>query len=131
MSAAVIAAVAVAAAAACPAPSVPPAPHEPTRMPGPTELIAGLYMQGGAIVMGCPQLPRGPYAGTLTVTSVRSGRVVARRTHARAGRLFAIGLPAGVYRVGGRIAGGLQAMARIVRIPAGHSVRQDLFVDVP
>jgi len=126
-----LAATALLAATACPMPTVPLPAHEPSRTPGPAELVTGLYVQGGALIEGCQPQPRGPYAGTLTVTSARTGRVVAQRTLAVAGRLFVIALAPGSYRLRARIAGGLLAVEQSVTIPRQRTVRQDVFVDVP
>jgi len=125
------AAAAILATAACPMPTVPVPAHEPTRTPGPTELITGLYVQGGALIGGCRPEPRGPYAGTLTVTSARSGLVVARRTLRSSGRLFVIRLAPGAYRLRARTTGGLETVLQMVTIPRQRTVRQDVFVDVP
>jgi hypothetical protein len=116
---------------ACARPAVPLPAHEPTLTVGPAELVSGIYLQGGALIPDCPQLPRGPYAGTLTITSVRTGMVVARRTLRHAGRLFVVRLPAGRYRLSGQITGGALAARQTVTIPAHRTVRDDLFVDVP
>jgi len=131
-----IAAIALAAALgatppACPAPTVPLPAHEPTLTAGPSELVAGFYEQGGALIPNCPQRPRGPYAGTLTITSVQTGRLVARRTLHGDGQLFVVRLPAGRYRLSGHLAGGPLAVRETVTIPAHTTVRQDLFVDLP
>jgi len=126
-----LAATVLLAATACPMPTVPLPAHEPSRTPGPPELVSGLYVQGGALIQGCKPEPRGPYAGTLTVTSARSGRVVARRSLAVAGRLFVIRLAPGSYRLRARTSGGLEAVPQAVTIPSHRTVRQDVFVDVP
>jgi hypothetical protein len=118
-------------ATACSMPTVPLPPHEPLVTRGPGELVAGLYVQGGAFIMGCPQVPRGPFAGTLSATSTRSGRLVARQTLRRAGRLFVLKLPPGTYELRATESGGLVAAPVRVRIPAHRTVRQDVFVDVP
>ena len=116
---------------ACATPLVPLPAHEPALTPGPSELVLGIYEQGGALVPNCPQRPRGPYAGSLTITSVRSGGVVARRTLRDDGRLFVVRLPAGRYRLSGRITGGALAVRETVTIPGHTTVREDLFVDLP
>ena len=116
---------------ACTMPTVPPARHEPTLSRGPSELVAGLYVQGGAYIVGCPQRPRGPFAGTLTATSTRTGRVVARETLKRPGRLFVLKLAPGAYMVRALSAGGLAGAPARVTIPANRTVRQDVFIDVP
>ena len=85
------------ASVACVMPTVAVSRHEPLVTRGPTELVAGLYVQGGAFVIGCPQVPRGPFAGTLTATSARTGRRVARETLTRPGKLFILALAPGRY----------------------------------
>jgi len=116
----------------CPAPSIALPAHEPQRTAGPSALVTGLYVQGGALIPGCHPAPRGPYAGTLTVRSATGGRLVARVTLRRAGRLFRIRLPAGRYVVSAtQTGGGLRAVPRTVTIAPHVTVRQDLFVDVP
>jgi hypothetical protein len=116
---------------ACSAPSVPLPAHEPLLTRGPTELVAGLYVQGGAYIVGCPQEPRGPYAGTLTVRGARTGRLVARETLTRPARLFVVALPPGRYTVSATGAGGLRTQPQTVTIPRHTTVRQDVFIDVP
>ena len=116
---------------ACSVPTVPLPAHEPQLRPGPTELVTGLYVQGGAIILGCPQEPRGPYAGTLTVRKADTGRIVASETLARPGRLFRVALPPGRYRISAAEASGLQTLPQTVTIPRHRTVRQDVFIDVP
>ncbi len=117
-------------ASACPAPAVAVPAHEPRITPGRSELVTGIYIQGGAIVPGCRMLPRGPYAGTVTVFDT-SGRRVASQTLRRGGRLFHIPLAPGTYTVRARELGGVRPMPLTVTITAGHRTREDLFVDVP
>ena len=81
--------------------------------------------------MGCPQLPRGPYAGTLTARSVHSGRIVGRETLTHGGRLFVLPLPLGRYTVSAVSSDGLRTFPQTVTIPRHETVRQDVFVDVP
>ena len=116
---------------ACSVPAVPVPPHEPVLTRGPSELVAGLYVQGGAYIVGCPQQPRGPLAGTLSATSTRTGRVLARETLRQPGRLFVLRLPAGSYMLRATNSSGLRAAPSRVRIPAHRTVRQDVFIDVP
>ncbi len=116
---------------ACSAPTIPVPAHEPVVTRGPSEVVAGLYVQGGAFIVGCPQLPRGPYAGTLTATSTQTGRVAARETLRQAGKLFVLKLAPGSYTLRATNSSGLRAVPSRVRIPAHRSVRQDVFVDVP
>ena len=70
--------------ASCPKPAVAVAPREPYVTRGPTEVVVGLYVQGGALIPNCPQEPRGPDGGTVTV-SAHGGRIVARETLRAAG----------------------------------------------
>jgi hypothetical protein len=116
---------------ACSAPTVPIPPHEPVLTRGPSELIAGLYVQGGAYIVGCPPRPRGPFAGTLSATSTRTGKTVARETLRRSGKLFVLALAPGTYTLRATNAGGLVAAPTRVTIPAHRTVRQDVFIDVP
>ena len=88
----------VLAAGACPAPTVAVPPHEPALTPGRTGLVAGIYIQGGAIIPGCRMLPRGPYAGTVTVFDASTGARVASETLSADGRLFRIALAPGPTR---------------------------------
>jgi len=98
----------VLAAGACPAPTVAVPSSEPHVTPGPAGLVAGIYIQGGAIVPGCKMLPRGPYAGTVTVFDAGTGARVASETLRADGRLFRIALAPGTYTVRAREHGGLR-----------------------
>jgi hypothetical protein len=121
----------------CTTPTVPVPANEPVVVftPGTTELIAGLYVQGGAYIIGCPQTPRGPYAGTMTLTSVNpqttSAREVERETLHKDGKLFHFVIAPGTYTVTSSIVGGVRTTPQRVTILANHTVRQDVFVDVP
>jgi hypothetical protein len=97
---------------------------------GPTGLVSGLYVQGGAVPPPpCQPEPRGPYAGTVRVLNPR-GDTVARQA-VKDGHLAHIRLAAGRYEVTGRFSGGYTTPAVKVRVKAGQKVRQDLFEDVP
>lgn len=116
----------------CPHPAVVVPANEPVYRPGPTELVSGLYIQGGPVPPPpCRAQPRGPYAGTIRVTKAKSGAVVARRS-VRNGHLAHIKLAPGRYRISGRISGGAPATTSpTVTIRRGYKTRQDLFEDVP
>jgi hypothetical protein len=118
---------------ACQHPTVPLPAREPHLTSGPAELVAGLYVQGGAFIPSCPQEPRGPYAGTLTARRLGGGAaaVVVRETLRHPGRLFHLRLAPGRYAVSATAAGGLRTAPQTVTIPAHTTVRQDVFVDVP
>jgi hypothetical protein len=122
---------ALSASVACVMPTVAVPRHEPLVTRGPTELVAGLYVQGGAFIVGCPQGPRGPFAGTLTATSVRTGKRAARETLTRSGKLFVLALAPGRYLLRAIDSGGLRSAPVRVTIPAHRTVRQDVFIDVP
>jgi hypothetical protein len=129
---ALLAGTALVAGTSCPPPPTVALPaSEPALRPGPTELVAGIYMQGGAYFAGCKQQPRGPYGGTLTARSARTGRIVATRTLTHSGRLFTLRLAPGRYTVTATDTGGLRTLPQKVTIPKHTTVRQDVFIDVP
>jgi hypothetical protein len=114
----------------CPTPAVAVAPREPYVTRGPTEVVVGLYVQGGALLPDCPAQPRGPDGGTVTV-SARDGRIVARETLGTSGKLFVLPVPPGTYTIGAQIAGGVRLQSVSVTVGRGDTVRHDLFEDVP
>jgi hypothetical protein len=118
---------------ACTIPTVPLPAHEPQLRVGPTELISGLYVQGGPFIPGCKQEPRGPFAGTLTATSVgtTTERMTVRETLHKNGKLFVLSLVPGTYTLVATDTGGLRVAPQTVTIPQNRTVRQDVFVDVP
>jgi hypothetical protein len=127
---AVIQAVVRAQHAPCPKPTVAVAPREPYVTRGPTQVVVGLYVQGGALIPNCPQEPRGPDPGTVTV-SAHGGRIVARETLSAAGKLFVLAVAPGNYTISAKIANGVRLRSVSVTVRAGYSVRRDLFEDVP
>ncbi|HZU61025.1 MAG TPA: hypothetical protein VE983_08670 [Solirubrobacteraceae bacterium] len=114
----------------CPRPSVPVPRHEPKYTGGPTELVSGLYIQGGPVPPPpCQPRPRGPYAGTLRVTSGQ-GSVVSRTV--KNGRLAHIPLPPGRYTVQWKFSDNTARPGSFtVRVCQAEKVRQDGFLDVP
>ena len=127
-----IQAVALAQYAPCPKPTVAVAPREPYVTRGPTEVVVGLYVQGGALNPNCPQEPRGPDGGTVTVVA-HGGKIVARETLGAAGKLFVVPVTPGHYTVSAKIANGvrLRPVSVTVTVTKGYTVRHDLFEDVP
>ena len=113
----------------CPKPTVAVAPREPYVRPGPTELVVGLYVQGGAFIPNCPQEPRGPDGGTVTVSA--HGKTVARETLAAAGKLFVLRVAPGSYTISARIANGVRLAPVSMTVRKGYTIRRDLFEDVP
>lgn len=116
--------------AMCPRPTVAVAPREPYVTRGATAVVVGLYVQGGALIPNCPQRPRGPDGGTVTL-STRGGRIVARETLGAAGKLFVLAVAPGSYTIRARIAGGVRLAPVSVTVRKGYTVRHDLFEDVP
>ena len=116
----------------CPHPSIRVPPNEPVYRDGPTELVTGIYVQGGPVPPPpCKPEPRGPYAGTITVTNASTGATVATQSVAN-GHLAHIPLAPGRYQVSGQITGGGSTNYNpTVRIRRGLKVRQDVFEDVP
>jgi hypothetical protein len=113
----------------------PPA-GEPLVTSGPTELVSGLFIEGGALAIysapKCTPRVGTPSAGTLTVTSTATGAVVATQTVA-AGALATFPLPPGSYTVSGTFSdsSGLTLPGTSVQVTAGNTVRQDVVVPVP
>jgi hypothetical protein len=115
----------------CPHPTIPVPPNEPVYTPGPTEVVSGMYIQGGAIPLPpCMPKPRGPYAGTIQVTNIRSGARVASQT-VTDGHLAHIHLSPGTYNLSGHFSTGFTSYAVKIRIRLGYKTRQDAFEDVP
>jgi hypothetical protein len=115
----------------CPHPTVPVPPNEPVYTAGPTEVVSGMYIQGGAIPPPpCKPKPRGPYAGTITVTKYWSGATVASQT-VTDGHLAHIHLSPGTYKLSGHFSTGFTSYPVKIRIRQGYKTRQDAFEDVP
>ncbi|MGD0981063.1 MAG: hypothetical protein ABR946_06230 [Solirubrobacteraceae bacterium] len=125
-----LAAVALSQHPPCPRPAIAVAPREPYVTRGPTEVVVGLYVQGGALIQGCRQQPRGPDAGTVTLRAP-TGAIVASQTLRDAGKLFVLHVGPGTYTLGARMGDGLRLLATSVTVREGRTVRQDLFEDVP
>jgi hypothetical protein len=111
-----------------------PAQRGPRVTKGPTELIAGLYLEGGPLRTG-PHCRRGTTeAGTVTV-STPAGKVLLRR-QVRAGHFGIFPLAPGSYVVGGTFSGGApgarpQVPQTPVTIAARRTTRLNVVVDVP
>jgi hypothetical protein len=116
-----------------------PPSDEPLRTPGPTELISGLYLDGGPSRLRsaprCSSLSGTSSAGTITVTDPASGAIVASVTVAN-GKLAKIRLHAGTYTIIGTFADAfsnnqhMHSLPRAVTIPSGQTVRQDVSVSI-
>ena len=116
--------------APCSKPTVAVAPREPYVTRGPTEVVVGLYVQGGALVPNCPQEPRGPDGGTVALRA-HGGKIVARETLGTAGKLFVLPVAPGNYTISAKIANRVRLRPVSVTVRKGYTVRHDLFEDVP
>ncbi len=106
-------------------------PGEPFTYHGATELVSGLFLNGGPLRRSAKCRPGVPSAGTITVTSTITGSVVASDNVSR-GHLARIPLAPGVYTITGTFATAfsnnqpIQARPEKVTISAGTTVRQDI-----
>jgi hypothetical protein len=113
----------------------PPA-GEPFMKRGPTELVSGLFLDGGPL-RSSPRCRSGtPSPGTITVTSPTTGAVIASDSVA-GGQLATIPLAPGTYAIqgtfGNAFANGeaMRTPLQQVMIVAGYTVRQDVVVNIP
>jgi hypothetical protein len=116
----------------CAQPASPgPAQRGPVSEKGPTELIAGLYVQGGPLQTSASCRRGSSAAGTVTV-STPGGKVIARR-RVRAGRFGIFPLAPGSYVIGGTLAGGhgTQLRSAPVTLAARRTTRLNLVAQVP
>lgn len=113
-----------------PAAPGPPPGSGPSVRTGPTELVAGLFVQGGPLLPS-PECRAGTStAGTVTVLTT-AGRVLAQRT-VRAGRLAVFPLAPGSYELQGTFAGAAAPTApQRFTILARHTTRRNVVEDVP
>jgi hypothetical protein len=117
-----------------------PPQGEPLLTPGPTELVSGLYLDGGPYRLisapRCASLAGTPEAGTITVTNPQTAAIVATETVAD-GQLATIPLPPGTYTISGTFANAssdgqpIQSRPQAVTILSGKTVREDVSVSVP
>ncbi len=111
-----------------------PPPGEPFITSGPTELIAGLFLEGGPYVQRsaphCKEPREQSSAGTITVTNA-AGIDVVDSLQLSSGQLLYVKVPAGKYTMTGVVSDNLKVGPLVVSVPAGKTVRQDLTADVP
>ena len=110
-----------------------PPQGEPIDRLGPTELITGLFIEGGPFEYRsapvCRDLVGKSSGGTITVID-SLGAVIVSRT-LTAGQLLHQMLNAGTYTITGVFSDGLKGGKVIVKVPSGEAVRQDVVLDVP
>ena len=119
----------------CQEPAAPgPPPGEPIIKAGATELVTGLFIEGGALVLrsapSCKTLVGKSTSGTITITN-SVGSVIADNMSLTAGQLLYVNVQAGAYSVSGKLTGGSIVGPITVNVPSGEIVRQDLVLDVP
>jgi len=111
-----------------------PPPGEPILKPGPSEIITGLFIEGGAVIERSAPNCKTPVGksdgGNITITN-SAGTVIANNMALTAGQLLYVNVPAGTYAVMGVFAGGNKVGPITVTVPSGEIVRQDLVLDVP
>jgi hypothetical protein len=119
----------------CPgAVNIGPPPGEPIMKPGATELITGLFIEGGAFVERsapvCKDIVGKSTSGTITITN-SVGTVLANHMALSAGQLLYVNVTAGQYTISGVLTGGNALGPITVTVPSGEIVRQDLVLDAP
>jgi hypothetical protein len=119
----------------CPgASNIGPPPGEPIMKPGATELITGLFIEGGAFVERsapvCKDIVGKSTSGTITITN-SVGTVLANHMALSAGQLMYLNVTAGQYTISGVLTGGNALGPITVTVPSGEIVRQDLVLDAP
>lgn len=119
----------------CPGSSnIGPPPGEPIVKPGPTELITGLFIEGGAFIERsapvCKDIVGKSTSGTITITN-SVGTVLANKMALSSGQLLYVNVTGGQYTISGVLTGGNALGPITVSVPAGEIVRQDLVLDAP
>jgi hypothetical protein len=111
----------------------PPA-GEPIIEPGPTELISGLFLEGGPFLWrsapNCKDLVEKSSPGWITVTN-SAGTVIVYKRELTEGQLLHVKVPAGKYTITGVLSVNNKVGPVTVNVPAGKTVRQDLTLDAP
>lgn len=114
--------------------NIGPPPGEPIVKSGPTELIAGLFIEGGAFIYrsapNCKVFVGKSSGGTITITN-SVGTVFADNMALTPGQLLYVNVPAGTYTITGVLTGGNKLGPTTVSVASGEIVRQDLVLDVP
>jgi len=119
----------------CPGPgALGPPPGEPIEKPGATELITGVFLEGGPLVFrsapACKDLVGKSSSGTITITN-SVGTVLANNMALSAGQLLYVNVQPGAYTISGTFTGGSALGPITVNVPSGEIVRQDLVLQAP
>jgi hypothetical protein len=111
-----------------------PPSGEPIEKPGATELVTGLFVEGGPVVFRsapvCKDLVGKSTSGTITVVN-SVGTVLANKMAVSAGQLLYVNVQPGAYTVSGTFSGGTAIGPITVNVPSGEIVRQDLVLEAP
>jgi hypothetical protein len=111
-----------------------PPSGEPIIKAGTTELITGLFIEGGAFIYRsapvCKDLMGKSTSGTITITN-SVGSIIANQMALSAGQLLYVNVQPGTYTVAGKLTGGTGVGPITVNVASGDVVRQDLVLDVP
>jgi hypothetical protein len=114
--------------------NIGPPPGEPIIKSGPSELITGLFIEGGAFIdrsaPNCKVFVGKSSGGTITITN-SVGTVFANDMALAPGQLLYVNVPAGAYTITGVFTGGNKVGPTSVNVVSGEIVRQDLVLDVP
>jgi hypothetical protein len=119
----------------CPGPAgLGPPPGEPIEKPGTTELVTGLFVEGGPLIYRsapvCKDLVGKSTSGTITIIN-SVGTVLANNMAVSAGQLLYVNVQPGTYTVSGKFSGGTAIGPITVNVPSGEIVRQDLVLEAP
>ncbi len=102
---------------------------------GPTELVSGLFLDGGPL-RHAPRCRSGtPWAGTITVTNPAGMIIASDKVHT--GKLARIRLAPGTYAIHGTFANAtrngqpIETEPQTVTITAGETVREDVVANIP
>jgi hypothetical protein len=113
-----------------------PPTGEPLVKRGPTELVSGLFLDGGPHRFASRCRVGTPSPGTITVTSPTTGAVIASDSVA-SGQLATIPLAPGTYTIQGTFGNAfsndqaIETPPQQVTIAAGYTVRQDVVASIP
>lgn len=111
----------------------PPA-GEPIITTGPTELISGLFLEGGPFMIrsapNCKDVVEKSSPGWITVTN-SAGTVIVNKMELKQGQLLYVKVPAGKYTISGVLSVNNKVGPVTVNVPSGKTVRQDLTLDAP
>ena len=111
----------------------PPA-GEPIITTGPTELISGLFLEGGPFMIrsapNCKDVVEKSSPGWIAVAN-SAGTVIVNKMELKQGQLLYVKVPAGKYTISGVLSVNNKVGPVTVNVPSGKTVRQDLTLDAP